>query len=108
MSNNSEKIVSYLAKTSGRDKVCSFSKKKIIFLCFLKVLRCIQFFVRFLKGFLLKFRERKGNESKYEDLIKRFDAISSNFSLTRRVRRLYSFFFIIISCYALEEPLVLP
>lgn len=96
MSNNSEKIVSYLAKTSGRDKVRFYISILYIFI-FLKVLRCIQFFVRFLKGFLLKARERKGNESKYEDVIKRLDAIASNFSLTRRVYLFSSFYYILFS-----------
>ncbi len=69
MSDLTEKVISYLGKTSGRDKA----------------MRLIQFFFRFVKGFLLKVRERTGNSNQFQAIIKKLDIISSNFSMTRRV-----------------------
>lgn len=49
-------------------------------------MRVIQFFFRFIKGILLKTRERIGDKTKYQDIIKKLDIISSNLSMTRRVK----------------------
>lgn len=48
-------------------------------------MRVMQFFFRFMKGIILKIREKTGDSQKYDELVKKLDSLSSNFSLTRRV-----------------------